>query len=91
VAAKDRVDPSIVFNFVSDNDIIGGNSGSPAIDAQGRVLGAAFDGNIESLGGAFGFDGRVNRTVMVSTAAITEALRKVYGASGLAGELTARK
>jgi hypothetical protein len=89
-AAKDRVDPGIVFNFVSDNDIIGGNSGSPAIDAQGRVLGAVFDGNIDSLGGAFGFDGRVNRTVAVSTAAITEALRKIYGAGDLAKELTAR-
>jgi len=89
-AARDRVDPGIVFNFVSDNDIIGGNSGSPAIDAQGRVLGAVFDGNIDSLGGAFGFDGRVNRTVAVSTAAITEALRKVYCAGDLAKELTAR-
>ena len=38
-------------------------------------MGAVFDGNIESLGGAFGFDGRVNRTVVASTAAITEALR----------------
>lgn len=90
VAAKGRVNPALVFDFVSDNDIIGGNSGSPAIDAQGRVVGAIFDGNIESLGGAFGFDGRVNRAVAVSTTAITEALDKVYGASGLAKELTSR-
>jgi hypothetical protein len=90
MAAKDKVDPSIAFNMVSDNDIIGGNSGSPAIDAQGRVVGAIFDGNIDSLGGAFGFDGRVNRAVAVSTAAITEALRKVYGANALATELTSR-
>jgi hypothetical protein len=90
LAAKDKVDPSIAFNMVSDNDIIGGNSGSPAIDAQGRVVGAIFDGNIDSLGGAFGFDGRVNRSVAVSTAAITEALRKVYGANALATELTSR-
>jgi hypothetical protein len=88
VAAKDRLDPKTVFDFASDNDIIGGNSGSPAIDAQGRVVGAIFDGNIDSLGGAFGFDGRVNRAVSVSTAAITEALRKVYGANDLAKELT---
>jgi len=91
IAAKDKVDPAMVFDFVSDNDIIGGNSGSPAIDAQGRVVGAIFDGNIDSLGGAFGFDGRVNRAVAVSTAAITEALRKVYSADGLVQELTARK
>jgi len=90
LAAKERVNPTTVFNFVSDNDIIGGNSGSPAIDAQGRVVGAIFDGNIESLGGAFGFDGRVNRAVSVSTAAITEALAKVYGADALVKELTSR-
>ena len=64
--AKQKVDPKIVFDFVSDNDIVGGNSGSPAIDASGSVVGAMFDGNIESLGGAFGFDDRVNRAVAVS-------------------------
>jgi hypothetical protein len=88
--AKAGLAPNTVFDFVTDNDIIGGNSGSPVIDAQGRILGAAFDGNIDSLGGAFGFDPRVNRTVSVSTAAITEALRTVYHADGLAKELTAR-
>jgi S1-C subfamily serine protease len=77
-----------VFDFVSDNDIIGGNSGSPAIDAQGNVLGAIFDGNVDSLGGDFGFDDRVNRAVSVSTAAITEALKNVYGDQSLVAELT---
>src|SRR6185312_2377620 len=86
--AQNKVDPGIVMDFVSDNDIIGGNSGSPVINAQGEILGAAFDGNIESLGGAFGFDGRVNRTVSVSTAAITEALRTVYNNQTLVVELT---
>ena len=57
---------------------------------RGEVVGAAFDGNIESLGGAFGFDGRVNRTVSVSTAAITEALKNVYGDQTLALELEGR-
>ena len=88
--AKARLPLNTVFDFVTDNDITGGNSGSPVIDAQGRILGAAFDGNIDSLGGAFGFDPRVNRTVSVSTAAITEALRTVYRADGLVKELTAR-
>jgi hypothetical protein len=88
--AKGKVDNDTVFDFVGDIDIVGGNSGSPAIDAQGDVIGAVFDGNIESLGGSFGFDDRVNRGVMVSTAAITEALRKVYGNDALVAELTGR-
>jgi len=86
--ARTKLTPDTVFDFVTNNDIVGGNSGSPIIDSQGRVLGAAFDGNIDSLGGAFGFDARVNRTVGVSTAAITEALRKVYSADTLVAELT---
>ena len=88
--AQAKVNPGTVLDFASDNDIIGGNSGSPVINTKGEVLGAAFDGNIDSLGGAFGFDRRVNRTVSVSTAAITEALRNVYGATRLVGELTAK-
>lgn len=86
--AQGKVDPNTVFDFVSDNDIIGGNSGSPAIDARGQVVGAIFDGNIDSLGGSFGFDPKVNRAVSVSTAAITEALRKVYDNGALVAELT---
>ena len=87
VNAAAKVDPNTVFNLVSDNDIIGGNSGSPLIDAQGHVIGAIFDGNIESLGGDFGFDGKVNRAVAVSTAAITEALEKIYGNQALVADL----
>ena len=85
-----RLDPETVFNFVTTNDIIGGNSGSPVVSARGEVLGAAFDGNIHSLGGNYGYDGAVNRTVVVSTAAITEALDKVYGQQALLKELRAR-
>jgi Peptidase S46 len=87
LAAKGHLDDATVFDMVSDNDIIGGNSGSPLIDAKGNVVGAVFDGNIESLGGNFAFDDSVNRTVAVSTAAITEALKKVYGQDGLVQEL----
>jgi hypothetical protein len=90
VAAKGKVNDKTVFDMVSDNDIIGGNSGSPLINAKGEVIGAVFDGNIESLGGAFAFDDSVNRTVAVSTAAITEALDKVYAQHTLVAELTAR-
>jgi len=87
VAARGKVDDTTAFDLVSDNDIVGGNSGSPLVDAKGRVVGAVFDGNIESLGGAFGFDEPVNRTVSVSTAAITEALKKVYLQDALVQEL----
>lgn len=87
IAAKGKLDPKTVYNYVTTNDIIGGNSGSPVIDAKGRVIGAAFDGNIHSLGGAFGYDGTINRTVAVSTASITEALTKVYGRDALVKEL----
>lgn len=88
LAARNDLHADTVFDFVTNNDIVGGNSGSPMIGGDGRVLGAAFDGNIDSLGGAFGFDPAVNRTVGVSTAAITEALRKVYHADALVTELT---
>ncbi|HTI66749.1 MAG TPA: S46 family peptidase [Caulobacteraceae bacterium] len=86
--AKGRLDLDTVFDIASSNDIIGGNSGSPLIDAQGRVVGAIFDGNIHSLGGAYGYDPVLNRAVAVSTAAITEALVKVYDNQALVKELT---
>ena len=86
-AREADVNKETVYDFVSTNDIIGGNSGSPVINARGEVIGAAFDGNIHSLGGAFGYDGELNRTVTVSTAAITEALRNVYRQPRLLEEL----
>ena len=88
IAARDRLNLSTVFNFVTTNDIVGGNSGSPVVNATGEVLGAVFDGNIHSLGGNYGYDGAINRTVVVSTAAATEALAKVYGQEALVRELT---
>jgi hypothetical protein len=85
-----RVNKETVFDFTSTNDIIGGNSGSPVINADGEVIGAAFDGNIHSLGGSYGYDGELNRTVTVSTAAITEALRNIYPQPRLLRELGVR-
>ena len=87
VAAESSLDPHTVFDLATTNDIIGGNSGSPLIDANGDVIGAIFDGNIHSLGGAFAFDPAINRSVAVSTAAITEALDKVYHDTTLVAEL----
>jgi hypothetical protein len=90
LAAKSRIDPQTPFDVSTSNDIIGGNSGSPLIDREGRVVGAIFDGNIHSLGGEFGFDPRLNRAIAVLTAAIGPALRNVYELPALADELEAQ-
>ena len=90
-SGQSRVNGDTVFNFVSDNDIIGGNSGSPVIDANGGVVGLIFDGNIDSLGGAFGFDPAVTRAVSVATSSITEVLEKMYENKALVAELTAAR
>lgn len=90
VEAENKIDKKVIFNLSSTNDIIGGNSGSPLIDKHGRVVGAAFDGNIHSLGGAYAFDARLNRTVSVTTAAIEEALKSIYGAEWLVKELNSK-
>ena len=88
VAAKAKLNPDTVFDFVTTNDIIGGNSGSPVVNAKAEILGAAFDGNIHSLFGDYGYDRAINRTVVVATSAATEALEKVYGQTALVKELT---
>jgi len=87
IAAKDKLNSNTVFDISTTNDIIGGNSGSPLINARGEVIGAVFDGNIHSLGGNYGYDPVLNRAVSVSAAAVSEALRKVYHADALADEL----
>jgi len=90
IANRARINPDITYDFVTTNDIIGGNSGSPVIDKAGAVIGAAFDGNIDSLGGNYGYDGSINRTVVVSTAAVEEALKHIYPAPALLAELHAK-
>jgi hypothetical protein len=89
--AKPRLDLSTKFNLVATTDIIGGNSGSPMVDRDGRVVGLVFDGNIWSVAGNYGFDERLNRTVAVDTAAITETLAKIYGAERIVKELVPGK
>jgi hypothetical protein len=84
---KNRLDLSTPMDLVTTNDIIGGNSGSPLINRRGEVAGLVFDGNIHSLGGDYGYDPAVNRAVAVDSAALLEAMDKVYGAGRLVREL----
>ncbi|MEO8155650.1 MAG: S46 family peptidase, partial [Rhizobacter sp.] len=80
LARKGRLNLTTPLNQVSTNDIIGGNSGSPMLNRNGELVGLIFDGNIHSLGGAFGYDGSRNRAVAVNSAGILEALDKIYDA-----------
>lgn len=87
--ARSKLNLNTPFNFVTNNDIIGGNSGSPMVNQKGEVVGLVFDGNIHSLGGEFGFDARLNRTVAVHSQALLEALDKIYPAGRIATEIRA--
>ena len=88
---REQLDPATPFNYVTTNDIVGGNSGSPLIDAQGRLVGLAFDGNIHSIAGSYWYDEKLNRAVAVHPAIVITALRQVYGADALANEILGAK
>jgi hypothetical protein len=85
---RKKLDMDTRFNFTANTDITGGNSGSPIIDAEARLVGLAFDGNIHSIAGAYWFDPRTNRTVGVHPAIMLEALDKIYSADRIVSELT---
>lgn len=76
------------FNFTSDADVVGGNSGSPVVDRRGQLVGLIFDGNLPSLGGAYGFDIASNRAIALDVRALLHALDVVYGARRLTAELS---
>jgi hypothetical protein len=75
------------MDFVSTNDIIGGNSGSPVINEKAQIVGLAFDGNIQSLPGNFIFTTSENRCVAVHSAGMLEAIKDMYKATRLSDEL----
>src|SRR5207237_6847571 len=84
---KSNLNLGTKFDFVSDADIIGGNSGSPVVNKANEFVGIIFDGNIQSLVLDCIFSDKQARAVSVGSAAITEALRKIYDAGALADEL----
>lgn len=86
--SRDALDLATPINFVSTADIIGGNSGSPVLDAELEVVGVVFDGNIESLPGDYIYLPERNRSVTVDIRAVLEALDEVYDSDRLVLELT---
>jgi len=91
VDGKAKLNPNTPFNFVSDADIIGGNSGSPVVNKANEFVGIIFDGNIQSLVLDCIFSDKQARAVSVDSAAISEALREIYRADTLADELEGKK
>ena len=89
-AAREKLNLATKLNFVTTNDIIGGNSGSPVVNAKGEYVGLIFDGNIQSLVGRYAYDEARNRAVAVHSSGILEAMRTIYGMDALAAELTAK-
>lgn len=85
---KDKLDLNTPFNFVCTADIIGGNSGSPAINTKGEVIGLIFDGNLHSLIWDIAYTDEQGRAICVDSRAIIECLRKLYDAGALADEIT---
>jgi hypothetical protein len=89
--AKKALDPLTPMNISTTNDIIGGNSGSPLLDARGDVVGLVFDGNLASLGGRYVYEPEDNRAVAVHGDAILAALKHVYEADRVLGEIEASR
>jgi hypothetical protein len=81
----------LVMGFITSNDITGGNSGSPVINANGELIGLAFDGNKEILSHKLAFDTNLNRTINVAIRHLLCCIDKLGGASNIIQELTPEK
>jgi hypothetical protein len=90
IKSKSALDLDTRYNLSTNNDIVGGNSGSPLINAKGELVGLMFDGNIHSISGSYWFDAEKNRAIGVHPAIMREALAKVYRADALLRELGAK-
>lgn len=84
-------DLSTPLNMITTNDIIGGNSGSPMVNEEGKIVGLIFDGNIESHTADFIYTDEANRAISVHSRGITEAISNLYGAKALAKEIISGK
>jgi Peptidase S46 len=80
-------DGRMPVNFLSTNDITGGNSGSPVINAKGELIGAAFDGNWEAMSGDIVFEKNLQRTINVDIRYILFIIDKYAGAGHLIEEM----
>ena len=89
--AQGKVPGDTPLDVATTNDIIGGNSGSPLVDREGRVVGLIFDGNLPSLGGRFSYVPETNRAVGVHGEGLLLGLERVYGAERLVKELRAQQ
>ena len=87
IKAKSSLDLNTPFDFVTTADTHGGNSGSPTVNTKGEIIGILFDGNIEGLQNRYLYTEEQARSVHVASNAIIEALRKVYHADRVLGEL----
>lgn len=85
--ARQAIDPRVPLNLATTNDIVGGNSGSPLVNARGEWVGVIFDNNLEALGGRFVYTDTEARAVAVHADAILHVLDKAYGAPHLVREL----
>jgi hypothetical protein len=83
----DKKQNDLVINFITTNDITGGNSGSPVLDAYGNLIGLAFDGNYEALSHKIQFDKDLNRTICVDVRYVLWCIDKLGGAKNIINEL----